>query len=160
MPGSHFFDDLGSATFTMLFTVALFNCLLLIPAVLAVPSALGASIAARRREARQSQLNNRLEQTTSTVYNNTAWSGSVLTPSNVRSTGYSAAAIDLIHILFYIIGEFNLCHRDVHRPYCIGFDWGFCLRMGWYRWFLLSKCSSPDWCHFHRFFRWSTPIRW
>jgi hypothetical protein len=102
MPGPHCFDDLCAATFTMLFNVALFSSLLLVPAVLAVPSALGASVA-RRHESRQSQLNSRREQTASAVSNTEYfpnWAGVILTESNVRSVGYSAIAIDLIPILF------------------------------------------------------------
>ena len=133
MPGSHRFDDFGSATFTRLFTVAIFNCLLLVPAVLAVPSALGASVA-RRREGRQSQFNNRSEQTASVILVNPAWAGSVLTASNVHSTGYSTTAIGLIHILSDITGEFHLGHWGVHRPHPIGFERVFRRRLGWYRW--------------------------
>jgi hypothetical protein len=102
MPGPHCFDDLCSATFTMLFNVALFSSLLLVPAVLAVPSALGASVT-RRREGRQSQLDSRREQTDSAdsiKEYSPLWAGVVLTEDNVRSVGYSAIAIDLIHILF------------------------------------------------------------
>jgi hypothetical protein len=86
----------------MLFNVALFSSLLLVPAVLAVPSALGASVA-RRREGRQSLLDSRREQTDSAVSikeYSPLWAGVVLTESNVRSMGYSAIAIDLIRILF------------------------------------------------------------
>jgi hypothetical protein len=102
MPGPHCFDDLCSATFTMLFNVALISSLLLVPAVLAVPSALGATVA-RRREGHQSQLDSRREQTDSAdsiIEYSPLWAGVVLTESNVRSTGYSATAIDLIRILF------------------------------------------------------------
>ena len=145
MPDSHCFDNLSSATFTMLFTVALFN-LLLFPAVLAVPSVLGARVVHRR---------------TSGVFDKSLnWAGSILSRSNVRSTGCSAAAIDLIHVLFYITGEFQHGHRDVHRPHPIGFARGCCRRLGWYRRSHLCGCSSPDWCHFYDFFHWSTRVQW
>jgi hypothetical protein len=143
----------------MLFNVALFSSLLLVPAVLAVPSVLGAGVA-RRREGRQSQLNSRL-QTDSAVSNTYTpdFAGSVVIEGNVRSTGYSATAIDLIRIMFYKTGEFHLGHREVHRPRPIGFARGFCCRLGWYRWLHLYEYHSPDRCRFHRFFQWSTRIR-
>ena len=71
----------------MLFNFALFSSLLLVPAVLAVPSALGARIA-RRREGRQSQLNSRIEQTAGVVSNtqySENWAGAVWAEGNVRS---------------------------------------------------------------------------
>jgi hypothetical protein len=158
MPDPHCFDGLCSSTFTMLFNVALFSSLLLVPAALAVPSALGASLA-RRREGRQSQLNSRLQQRNPAVSNtqySTTLAGAVLAESDVRSTGYSATAIDLIRISFHITGNFQLGHGDVHRPQPIGFDRGFCRRLGWYRWcHFLSRWFSPGRCHFHRFFQWS-----
>jgi hypothetical protein len=89
MPDPHCFDGLCSSTFAMLFNVALFSSLLLVPAALAVPSALGASLA-RHREGRQSQLNSRLQQRDPTVSNtqySTTLAGAVLAEGNVRSTG-------------------------------------------------------------------------
>jgi hypothetical protein len=161
MPRSHCFDDLCSATFTMLFNVALFSSLLLVPAILAVPSALGASVV-RRREGRQSQLNSRLQQIDSAISDTQYsgnWAGATVTEDNVRSTGYSATAINLIRILFYITGEFHLGHRDDHRPHPIWFARGFCRRLGWYKWRQLFN-YSPDRYHFHRFFQWSNRMQW
>ena len=63
----------------MHFNVALFSSLLLVPAVLVIPSALGARIA-RRREGRQSQLNSHIEQAAGSVFNTAYsknWAGAV-----------------------------------------------------------------------------------
>jgi hypothetical protein len=117
----------------MFFNVALFSGLLLVLAVLAVPSALGARVA-RRREGRQSQPNSRRQQIDSETQYSYNGAGAILTEDNVRSSGYSAIVIGLIRILFYITGEFHLGHRDVHRPHPIGFTRGFCRRLGWYQW--------------------------
>ena len=106
----------------MLLNVALFSSVLLVPAVLVVPSALGASVA-------QSQLNSR--QAVQPIPD--GWAGAIITNDNVRSTGYSATTMDLIHILLYMTGGFQLGHRDVHRPQAYNASGpGFCLRLGWY----------------------------
>ena len=72
----------------MLFNVALFSSLLLVPAVLAVPSALGARVA-RRSEGRRSQLNNHIEQAAACNVTNTQysgnWAGAFWAEGNVRS---------------------------------------------------------------------------
>jgi hypothetical protein len=71
----------------MLFNVALFSSLLLVPAVLAVPSALGARIA-RRQEVRQAQVNNHVEQPTGAIYTTEYsgnWAGAVWVKGNVRT---------------------------------------------------------------------------
>ena len=124
------FDDLCSATFTMLFNVAHFSSLLLVPAVLAVPSALEASIA-RLRERRLSQPGNRFvgaaSHTTSVNY-----AGAVVTEDAVRSIfhGLFCNRYRSHPHSFYITGSFILDHRDAHRPHCIGFDRGFCHHLG------------------------------
>ena len=123
------FDDLCSATFTMLFNVAHFSSLLLVPAVLAVPSALEASIA-RLRERRLSQPGNRFvgaaSHTTSVNY-----AGAVVTEDAVRS---------IFHGLFcnrYRSHPHSFYNRELYPgspgrspPYCIGFDRGFCHHLG------------------------------
>ncbi|KAH0831133.1 peptidase A4 family-domain-containing protein [Lanmaoa asiatica] len=63
----------------MIFNVALFSSLLLVPVVLAVPSGLDTRVA-RRREGRQSQVSGRLEKAASDVSNTaytTNWAGAV-----------------------------------------------------------------------------------
>ena len=81
-PGTRCFDDPCSVTFTMLFNVALFSSLLLVPAILAVPSALAASVA-------QSQLNSRQAVQPISAFPN-GWAGAIVTNDNVCSAGYSA----------------------------------------------------------------------
>jgi hypothetical protein len=98
----------------MLFNVALFSSLLLIPTFLAVPSVLGASLA-RRREGRQSQPNRHREQTDSAVSNTeyfTNWAGAVMAEGNVRSTGYSATAINLTRDLVLYDRELSTWSRE------------------------------------------------
>lgn len=73
----------------MLFDAALFSSLLVVPAVLALPSQSGARLA-RRREGHQSQRNNRLEQPVEqpagaafhTDYSNN-WAGAILNMGDV-----------------------------------------------------------------------------
>jgi hypothetical protein len=101
----------------MLFNVALFSSLLLVPAVLAVPSALGARIA-RRAEVRQAQVNNHIEQPAASgaVYNteySTNWAGAVLVKGNVRSIlGYSVISVELVFIqqrtFTFVTGTFTV----------------------------------------------------
>ena len=118
----------------MLFNFALFSSLLLVPAVLAVPSALGARIA-RRREGRQSQLNSRIEQTAGVVSNtqySENWAGAVWAEGNVRSV-FHGLFCNRHRSRVYITGNFYICHRDLHRPHPIWFGRGFCRRLGWHR---------------------------
>lgn len=70
----------------MLFNVALFSSLSLIPAVLAVPSGSGARIA-RHREDGRSQFSSRLRQTAGALSNtqySTNWAGAILAEGDVR----------------------------------------------------------------------------
>ena len=92
----------------MLFNVALFSSLLLVPAVLAVPSALGARVA-RRRDGRQSQLNNHIEQAPAGNVSNTQysgnWAGAVWAEGDVRS---------IFHGLF--------CDRHRSHPHLVSYN--------------------------------------
>lgn len=69
----------------MFFNVALFKSLLLVPAVVALPSGLGPHIA-HRREGHQSHVSNHLEQNSSAVSNTvytTNWAGAVWAEGDV-----------------------------------------------------------------------------
>ena len=115
----------------MLFNVALFSSLFLVPAVLAAPSALGARIA-RRSEVRQAQLNNHLEQPSGAAYNTEYsgnWAGAVWSKGNVRNIFHGLR--HRTHL--YTTGNFHLCHWDVHRPHPIGRDRCCRRRLGWHR---------------------------
>ena len=131
MPGPHCFNDLFSATFTMLFNVAFFSSLLLIPVVLAVPHALGASVA-RLRERRLSQPGSYIVDAVSDTQYYSSWAGASLSEGNVRSIFHGLFCDrHLSHPhSFYITGNFVLGHRNVHRPHHVGFDRGFCRCLG------------------------------
>ena len=92
----------------MLFNVALFSSLLLVPAVLAVPSALGARIT-RRREGRRSQLNSHIEQAAAGNVSNTIyspnWAGAVWAEGDVRS-----------------IFHWQFCDRHRSHPHLVSYN--------------------------------------
>jgi len=118
----------------MLFNVALFSSLLLVPAVLALPSQSGARLA-RRREGRQSQRNSRLEQPDGAAFNteySDNWAGAILNMGDVCdiSLVYDCTRP---HARLVLTGNLHLRHRDVYSPHPFGFDRGFCRRLGWYR---------------------------
>jgi hypothetical protein len=124
----------------MLFNVALFSSLLLVLAVLAVPSASGASVG-RLRERRQShsQPGSRIVDVVSNTEYTEIWAGAILSGANVCNT-FHGLFYDRHRShphSFYVIGNIRLGHRNIHRPRLIGFARGFCLRLGWYRWYPL-----------------------